>query len=112
MNTIEIFDVIQSKTAAFQDEGYQVYLMLEAEMLLDHHTVLSFAGIENCSTLFLNASIGRLYKKFPLDKINALLSFEGVNDDTFLASMLNRVIERSLNPKDYSAILSSALETV
>ncbi|MCE6989022.1 STAS-like domain-containing protein [Dyadobacter sp. CY323] len=110
MNTIEIFDVIQSKTAAFQDEGNQVYLLLEAEIVQGHRTVLSFVGIENCSTLFLNASIGRLYKKFPQNQIEALLTYDGIEAGSYLGSMLNRVIERSLNPQAYSAIISSALE--
>ena len=111
MNTIEISDIIQSKTAAFQDEGYEVYLLLEAEMLQEHKIVLSFAGIENCSTLFLNSSIGRLYKKFPQVMIERLLSYDGIDNGTYIASMLKKVISRSLNPQDYSAILSSAFET-
>ena len=111
MNTIAIFDVIQSRTAAFQDEGYRVYLLLEAEIQKGRPVTLSFTGIENCSTVFLNASVGRLYKKFSKQEVESLLRYEGIDAGSFIASMLGKVIERSLHPQDYSAILSSVLET-
>lgn len=111
MSTIEIFEVLQGSTAAFQDEGAKVYSLVESEIKNNRKVVLSFKGIEHCSTLFLNASVGRLYKTFSSDVIQSLLVIEGIENNAFIYSMIERVIFRAQNPQDYNAILTSALET-
>ncbi|WP_026629481.1 STAS-like domain-containing protein [Dyadobacter alkalitolerans] len=113
MNKLVIFDIIQSNTAAFQEEGERVFNLMADEVASGISFELSFEGIDMCSTLFLNASIGRLYRKFGQDKLSSLLNIGGISEQNkIIERAVARVIERALNPKPFQQIMDEVFETV
>lgn len=65
MMRINIFDIIKSKNALLHDDGLSIFH--EVEKLYDnnnHPIELDFSGINRLSTLFLNASFGKLLAKY------------------------------------------------
>lgn len=105
-----IADIIQSRTAAYQDEGQHVYTLLEESMRVPQSFTLSFQGLETCSTRFLNASIGRLYRAFPFDDINSKMTITDISDDDkVLPEMIRRAIDKALNPVIYSQLREQTL---
>ena len=107
-----IADIIQSQTAAYQDEGQQVYTLLEQAMNTGQPFVLSFSGLEIASTRFLNASIGRLYRAYPQARIESLMTMAGIaDDDQVLPESIRRAIDKALHPDRYSALRDQTLAT-
>lgn len=105
-----IADIIGSQTAAYQDEGQQVYTLLEQAMCTKNPFDLSFERLDTCSTRFLNASIGRLYRVFPANEITSLMTISGIDPDDFiLREMIRRSIDKALNPGVYTQLKEKTL---
>ena len=65
MMRLNIYDIIKSKNALLHNDGLAVFN--EAEKLHEIHNrtiELDFSGINRLSTLFLNASFGKLLAKY------------------------------------------------
>ena len=105
-----IADCIQSQTAAFRNEGQNVYKVIEQAILNKQPVELSFDGLETCSTQFLNASVGRLYRTFTQAEINSLLTITGIlPEDIILPEMIKRTIDKALNPEQYAELMEKTL---
>lgn len=74
-------DIIQSTVAISNLLGLQVYESLKKNISGGTKTTLSFEGIENLSTAFCNASIGKLCMEFGLQKVDSLLELTGLSDN-------------------------------
>lgn len=110
---ISVFDIIQNETAAFQEEGEMIYILLEKSILKGEAVELSFEEIEMCSSRFLNASIGRLYSNYGQDRVNSFLTVSGITQDNeVISSSIERAIDIALRPKLYEDIAKSALVEV
>lgn len=84
---ITVSDILESKIAAFHNEGLQIFSMLEEQFKKHQRVELSFEGIERCSTQFLNASIGRMYLLYEPEAIDDFIS---VNPGT-LSSLMSKI---------------------
>ncbi len=105
-----IAECINSQTAAFRDEGQRVYACMERAMNADQPFELSFDGIETCSTQFLNASIGRLYRSFDASNIASLMTITGIApEDTILPEAITRTIDKALRPAYYAQLMEETL---
>ena len=74
-------DIIQSTVAISNLLGLKVYETLQQNINNGVKTTLSFEGIENLSTAFCNASIGKLCMQFGLQKVDSLLELTGFNNN-------------------------------
>lgn len=70
---IIVSDILESKIAAFHNEGLQIFSMLEQQFKQHERVELSFEGIERCSTQFLNASIGKMYLLYNPESVDGIL---------------------------------------
>lgn len=105
-----IADRIQSQTAAFRDEGQDVYAVLEQAMHAKQPFELSFERLETCSTQFLNASIGRLYRTFTAAEITSLMTITGIEpEDRILPELIERTIDKALRPEHYAELMERTL---
>lgn len=105
-----INEIIRTHTASYWDEAEQIYGYLDQAMSTQKPFELSFQGLETCSTRFLNASIGRLYRTFPKHQIETQLKITGIEvDDRVLPEMIRRAIDKALNPELYSVLREQTL---
>jgi len=105
---INISEILDSKSALFHSEGIKVYTLASKELKKNKKVHLSFKGIENCSTQFLNASIGKLYVKYPEDIVKELLVVEDFAHIPFFDSKLNDVIDNARHYEEYNHNVTTA----
>ena len=68
---IKVIDILHSPNASLHDDGLLVYQEMKAAV--DRHqvpVVVSFDGIKRCTTLFLNASFGKLLTELGEEEMN------------------------------------------
>lgn len=106
---LHIVAIIHKKYAISQEDAQQILPSLESAITQQQPIELSFAGIENCSSIFLNNSLGKLYLTYG-DKVDTYIHFVGIaKDDCVLPTQLERLRKRALNPEVYKPIFENAL---
>jgi hypothetical protein len=90
---VKIADIIGKTSAILHADGLKVYNYLVEEILRAPKIVVSFAGLEHCTTSFLNASIGKLLMNRPdsVEKISC------VDTDEMLRAKIEKVRSNALN---------------
>jgi hypothetical protein len=73
MEAIKLIDIIKSEFATSPKKGLLAYDFVTDIISSNKDVLVSFDGIEDCTTAFCNAFIGKIYMDFEIDKINALL---------------------------------------
>lgn len=107
--TLQIVAILDKKYAISQEDAHQILPSLRDAISQQQSIDLSFAGVENCSTIFLNNLLGTLYLTFG-GEVDKYIHFSGIaSDDTVLPSQLERLRKRALNPEIYKPIFESAL---
>ena len=79
MKKIIILDIIGTPNAIITAFGVQIFQILKPEIDAGNKVVLSFAGLKNCNSHFLNPSVGELYLIFG-EKLKELLIFEDLEN--------------------------------
>lgn len=67
---IRIQDILHSQNASLHDDGLMVFDVMKDAV--DHHKTpveVSFEGVKRCTTLFLNASFGKLLNELGEEKM-------------------------------------------
>ncbi|MEH6989612.1 STAS-like domain-containing protein [Cytobacillus firmus] len=90
---VRIKDIINSNFAVSPENGDKVYNDLKERLLLGSTTVLSFEGLEQITTAFLNNAIAKLYNDFSSKQLNEYLNITDL--DTYDKFLLSKVIERA-----------------
>lgn len=106
---ISISQILRSNSAIFHNEGLQIYYILEPNIMKGQTIVLSFESVENCSTQFLNACIGKLYIKFDKAKLESLLTYKIPETLTFVERKLKEVIENALEYEFYDELIDNVI---
>ena len=106
---IIISKFLSSKSAVFHDEGLHLYDLIDPEISKGREVVLSFEGLVNCSTQFLNACLGKLYVNHSIDKIDRLLTLEGQENIPLLPKKIDDVIENAKNSEYYDKVINAAI---
>ena len=92
--TIEIAQLIGSKLCIASDDGEKVHDAIVAAIEAGDTVRLSFEGVEDLTSSFLNAAIGQLYGKFSEEELRSyLLPPVGCLSDDL--ALLKRVVERA-----------------
>jgi hypothetical protein len=108
-NSLHILAVLNKKFAISQEDAQQILPSLENAISQQQPIDLSFDGIENCSSIFLNNLLGKLYLSFG-DKVDSYIHFTGIaSDDSILPNQLERLRKRALNPSVYQPIFDNAI---
>ena len=106
---IIVAEILNSSSAIFHNEGLEIYNHIENEIKNGKPVEISFEGLENCSTQFLNACIGKLYVTFPDKVLVSLLSFIYAPDIPWLEKKVQDVIENAIHSELHDQLLDNAL---
>lgn len=108
-NPLKIVAILDKKFALSQEDAEKIFPTLEHAIISQESVDLSFNEIENCSTIFLNSLLGKLYLLFG-DKVDEYVHFIDIpNDDLVLPNQLERLRRRALNSDIYKPIFDSAI---
>ncbi len=102
-----IKDIIQSKTAAFHNEGLLVYELLDKAYRSQEPIEISFYGIDRCATQFLNASIGKMYLQYDPSTLNNLIRYD-YGHVPHLIEKIEEVKSNAIHSKMYDALIDNA----
>lgn len=93
MDIVYVKDIIKSKIAVSPDKGVILYRFLANSISENNKVKLSFDGVDDITTAFLNKAIGNLYNHFSSEILNENLSIADLDDlDKYL---LKKVITRA-----------------
>jgi len=92
--TIKITDVIGGKLCIASDDGDKVYQEIARALKAGKKIKLSFEGVNDLTSAFLNAAVGQLYKgEIPLEQISESIKPVGASSDDL--HLLKRVVDRA-----------------
>jgi len=110
--TVILIEELGSLHAVSSADGNTVDDRIAEALRRREPVVLSFAGVEDVTSAFLNAAIGQLYGKFDEALIRELLRVVDAEGDQL--ALLKRVVDRAkdffCSPEAYNAALSGALD--
>lgn len=100
---IRVADVIGSTLCISSDDGQKIFDKLLPLLKKERSVELSFERITTIISLFLNVSIGQLYKHFDDDTIRRLLKFTNLENDDMeiLECVIDNARSYYANPKSY-----------
>jgi len=110
-SSISLFAVVGSPHSVSSADGGVVHDRIADALRSGEDVELSFAGIEDVTSAFLNAAVGQLYGEFGEDLIRQHLKVVDAESDHLI--LLKRVVERAKeffrDPEHYNAAVSGAL---
>lgn len=71
---IDIVSIIENDICVSAEDGEKVYRLILEALHQGKNIEISFKGIEDLTSLFLNAAIGQLYNEFEDDELKKRLS--------------------------------------
>lgn len=81
MPTISIKDIIGTPNAILQKFGLKVFSEVSNYVSANKKVIVSFKGVNNVTSGFLNASLGNLYKKFGESKVEKIVFLTDIGDE-------------------------------
>ena len=93
---INIVSTIGNNICVAPEDGEKVYQKIREALREEKNVEISFKGIEDLTSLFLNIAIGQLYKEFEDDELKKRLSVTDASAQDL--ETLIRCVERA---KDY-----------
>ncbi len=107
--TLKISTTLNKRFAMSEEDAALLFPSLENAIKKQQQLELSFDSIENCSTIFLNNLLGKLYLSFG-EKVDNFVHFTGIaQDDMVLPSQLERLRRRALHADVYQPIFNNAI---
>jgi hypothetical protein len=108
---IALAELVGTPHAVSSADGSAVHDRIAEAFRHDETVVLSFVGVEDVTSAFLNAAVGQLYGEFNEEIIRERLRVTNAEGDQLL--LLKRVVDRAKEffrePEHYKAALSGAL---
>lgn len=77
---INIVEIVGDGVCVASDDGEKVHNAICHTLDEGKKAVLSFKGVEDLTTVFLNAAIGQLYGKFKEEKLRTLLAVTNASE--------------------------------
>jgi hypothetical protein len=90
---INIVDIVGGGHCTASEDGQKVYQAIELALKEGKKIELSFKGVEDLTSAFLNSAVGRLYNKFEEKDIRDLISISDASQDDLI--VLKRVVTRA-----------------
>ena len=94
--TIGVRQMINSDFALSADAGDKVFAAIDQALRQGHDVTLDLSGIENATTVFLNAAVGRLVGSYKADELRQRVDVVHANQ---LVGRMFRLVTR--NAKRY-----------
>jgi len=108
---ISLSELVGSPHAVSSADGTFVYDRIADGLRRGESVILSFAGVEDVTSAFLNAAVGQLYAEFGEHQIREKLRVEDADGDHL--ALLKRVVERAKeffrDAEHYNEAFSGAL---
>lgn len=89
---VKIIDIIGSSVAISPNKATFLYEHLKSAVQSNQAIVYSFTDVQDCSSAFCNASIGKLYMNLEPKKITGLISFSDFGDNEIWKEKVDRAI--------------------
>lgn len=104
----KIIDIIGSRVAISPSKANLLYDYFVDVLKTKSVSVFSFAGIEDCSSAFCNASIGKLYMNYDRHLIDGLIHFSDYEKEEIWSEKIKRAmrlgIEKNLRDNNQMAL--------
>lgn len=107
---IKIYDLLKSHNASLHDDGLAVYnfVIQNAPGFGREEILLDFTDIKRCSSLFLNASIGKLLVEFGEVEVQKTIHPTNYNQILNFMSKYEDVLDNFSNTTNYQAYRDEA----
>ena len=105
---IKVTEVIGTANAVYHSAGLKLFNALELQLKNKHLFDLSFEGIESCSSMFLNASIGKLYLEMPREVIEKYMQLTNYQSLHKFSEKLEEVIGNAIQSDLHDKLLERA----
>lgn len=107
--TLNIADILHTQYPVSQEEAQTLYPILEEAILSQTHVILSFKGVENCASIFINSLLGKLYKNYST-KVDDFISLSDIiADENAIEDRIERTRKKALSPEVYRPIFEQAV---
>lgn len=93
---IDVKRLVGSDFALSADSGDRVFAAIDDALREGRLVVLDFAGLDNATTVFLNAAVGRLYGSYDADRLREQVRVANANE---LVARMFRLVTK--NAKRY-----------
>lgn len=93
LTTISLVEIAQTPHCSASEDGQKVYEQILHEFKNDNRVVVSFKGVEDLTTAFLNTAIGQLYGVFTDAEIKGKLTVIDFEQEDLI--ILKRVVDRA-----------------
>jgi len=90
---IALVAIVGDGDCTSSEDGQKVYEAIVEVLRAGNKVQLSFKGVEDLTSAFLNAAVGQLYKEYSEEDLKAKLSPTDFTQDDL--SILKRVVERA-----------------
>jgi len=81
MQTVRVVDIIGSQTAVSPRAGLKAYDFISAQLNSGISTEVSFEGVEDLTSAFCNAFVGKLYMTHSPEMLQATLKLSGIDEN-------------------------------
>jgi hypothetical protein len=106
---LQIAAILHKKYALTQEDAELVFSPLDKALKASQRVDLSFGDLENCSTIFLRFTLGRLYLTYG-PKVDEYVSIKDISpENEVLPNQIKRLKERAAHSEQYQAIFNQAL---
>ena len=92
--TVSLTKVIGNKFCTASDDGDKVHAAIVEAISRGDRVQISFEGVEDLTSAFLNAAVGQLYGEFAEDKLRSVL-LPPVGASAEDLALLKRVVDRA-----------------
>lgn len=112
MKKIIILNIIETPNAIISSYGNLIYNEIVSAFDENDKVLLSFKGLKNCNSAFLNSCIGELYRVFPSDEIKERLILEDIDNEIWLRKIEDTIFfaTNSEEAKRYHEAVLEVLE--
>jgi hypothetical protein len=97
MSTVlKIAEALHTHYPVSQEEAQLLYPQLEEAILNKSKIILSFKGIENCASIFLNGLLGKLYNNYSTEVDNYIRITDVIADENAINDRIERTRRQAL----------------
>lgn len=92
--TITLTEIAETSICVSSEDGEKVYQKICELLPLTNKVIISFKGVEDLTSAFLNTAIGQLYESFSEEELKNKLTVDHNTSQENLR-LLKRVVERA-----------------
>lgn len=103
---LKITDLVSNDLAVMRSQGLEVYEIIYAH-LLEGNTEISFEGVRRITSLFANASIGKIYLNCS-PELCEKMTLTGIEADSTISLIIDKAIDAAQNAEEHDRIVMEA----